>query len=272
MSRGGFKITRCGDQHEEPGRSQDSNVPSWMSGFASKAEKMVQADEAAKKEAVTVVDRARDRNIPTVYEQMYAIMNGKKPLYSSVEEAVTDYQKKTGLTQHLEKIQAGSNKSDINAIAKQIVEASSGLDEAYVSDCPEHGGYAGMECPECRTDSQGADDLEKKNSESDKNDSPLIFTVIPSVKDYVDNVVSGNPSLSIPAIVHMIAENFEGDGASSEHLDDENLAHYVSKLLADNAPHHRDESGAMGRDLGLNFESDQNEDAFGGLRPSNSVM
>lgn len=239
MSRGGFKITRCSDQHENPGRSQDSNVPSWMSEFASKAEGIVAESEVATKEAVTVVDRARDRNTPSVYEQMYAIMNGKKPLYSSVDEAVADYQQKTGLTQHLNQIQAENDKSSIESIAKQIVEAS-----------------------------EGSEELEKKNSE----EGPLIFTIAPAAKDYLDNIVSGNPSLSIPAIIHMVAENFGIDGVSSEHLDDENLSRYISDLLARNAPHYRDESSAMGRDLGLNFESDQNEDAFGGLRPSNSII
>ena len=229
MSRGGFKITRCGDDHEAPARSVDSNVPSWMSGVAARAEEFVQEEEK-RKEAVTVVDRARERR-DSIHEQMHAIMNGKAPLYSSVEEAVEDYHKKTGLTEHLEKIQA---EAALKEAADRIKAA--GEDES----------------------------AEKKTLENEK---PVIFESHPEIAAYIDDIVRSNPSLSVPAAIHLIAENFEVDGVSSRELDDPILAKYINKLLIDSAPNNYEDYRGVGRDDG-DSDFEQEEDAFGLLRPS----
>src|SRR5690242_2958920 len=195
MSRGGFKITRCGEGSEEV--KESTSVPNWMSEFASQAKHIVEKSDKQQKEAVTVVDRSRN-NTPTIYEQMYAIMNGKKPLYSSVEEAVADYQKKTGLTDHLNNIQA---ESSVKAAARKILEAS--------EDFPS----------------------EKKNSEEIE---PIVFEKAPHLKKAIEKCVTENPGLSIPAILHIIAERMGSDVVSSSDLDDPNLSRYINKLLINN--------------------------------------
>ncbi len=227
--RGGFKITQCAEQHEPSTRSSDSNVPSWMAGLAAKAEEILAA-EKQRKEAVTVVDHSRERQM-SIHDQMYAIMNGKKPLYSSVEEAVSDYQKKTGLSDHLERIQS---ESSIKSAAAKILAAS--------ADEPE--------------------DSEKKNSE----DRALVLDSHPNVSAYIDDVVKKNPRLSIPAILHMIAEDFSIDGVGSRELDDPNLARYINKALIEKAPRNREEYVPLGRDT--DNSGFQEEDAFGLLRPT----
>ena len=106
MSRGGFKITRCSDEGTKAEAKRES-VPDWMREFAAKSEQYVQSED---KVAVTVVDRGRERQ-QSIYHQMFSVMNGKAPLYHTVDEAVSDYQKKTGLTEHLRRTQAETVKS-----------------------------------------------------------------------------------------------------------------------------------------------------------------
>jgi len=219
MSRGGFKIIRCNEQHEKAKDSRDHAIPSWMGGIASKAEQILEKEEQRKK-AVTVVDHARERQV-SIHEQMYAIMNGKKPLYSSVEEAVTDYQKKTGLIDHLKNIQA---ESSVKEAAEHILSVTA------------------------------------------ESDSPIILESYPYIGKYIDNITSSNPHLSIPAIIYMIAENFESDGVGSRELDDPNLARYINKILINKAPVTHEDYGAIGRDdVDSTFKED---DAFGLLRPT----
>ena len=224
MSRGGLKITSCTD---DSARSVSSDLPSWMKGFASKAQEIVQAEENRQKEAVTVVDTSRERQ-NSIYQQMYSIMNGKKPLYSSVEEAVMDYQKKIGLNDYLQKIQS---ESSIKSAASQIISSASEYDENDIN--------------------------EKKNSESDE---VLIFKIFPNTERYITNVLDTNPKLSIPAILHMIAENFEADGVDSNHLDDPGLLKYISgQILSRTKPDLSDYSG-IGKDVGTDRE--YKEDSF----------
>jgi len=229
MSRGGIKITRTSGELDTPSAS-DSNVPDWIKEFASKAEQMVTAEQMRQKEAVTVVDHARERQ-ESVYNQMYAIMNGKKPLYSSVEEAVTDYQKKTGLNDYLEKIQT---ESQMKAAAAHIL-AKAKADE---------------------------DEAEKKTL---KSDCPMVFSSHPQVEGFIANVLDSNSRIPIPALIHMIAENFEVDGVDSNHLDDPALSQYISDELASRERPDNTNYSSMGKDDGLQ-DSDDNESFLGILR------
>lgn len=195
------------------------DIPYWMREFAAKAEQFVKQEEI-RKEAVTVVDHVRERQ-QSMYEQMYSIMNGKKPLYSSVEEAVSDYQKKTGLIDHLQKIQADQN---LTAIAQQILSV----------------------------------DEEKKNSEK-----PKVLESFPVVENYIDNVIRSNPHLSVPAIIHMLAENFENDGVDTVMLNDPELARYISSKISEHLTPNTDNYSAIGTGLDISYE---NDDPFAILR------
>ena len=85
MSRGGFKVTPNNYEYE---RSEP--CPDWLSRFA---------NEYAQKEGKNAVEVMRERDQQSsLFDRMNAIMNGSPTSpYSSVEEAVADYQKRTGL-------------------------------------------------------------------------------------------------------------------------------------------------------------------------------
>lgn len=237
MSRGGIKITRSGDDVEHTA----SEIPSWMSEFASKAEQIIQAEER-QKEAVTVVDHARERQ-DSIYQQMYAIMNGKKPLYSSVEEAVIDYQKKTGLNDYIKQIQS---ESSVKEAASQIISAA-GSDCGCSPDC---------DCEDCQA--------EKKTP---KSEDVKLFTTFPNTERYVNNVLDTNPKLSVPAVIHMIAENFEADGVDSNHLDDDNLMRFISNQIKLREKPDLEDYSSIGKDVGL--DPDQGDDTFLGILRDN---
>lgn len=97
---------RTGEISREPRKSAD-----WLEDFAERLaleEKTNQRIKIANKTAVEV-SRERQHDQPSIYEMMSAIVSGTKPKYSSVEEAVKDYQERTGLAKwqeqkHNEKI------------------------------------------------------------------------------------------------------------------------------------------------------------------------
>lgn len=181
MSRSGLKIA-LNSEHGNAIQTKSEKIPDWMHEFASTVND---------KSAVTVVDNARNRE-PSIYDQMYSIMTGKRPLYSSVEEAVIDYQKKTGLSEVF-KI------NSVQACAKKILQAS-------------------------------------EDDESAEKKTPVIFSKIPEFQEILDSLVKENIELSIPAILHTVAERFEPDGISSSDLDDPNLAIYINDLIINGKP------------------------------------
>ena len=129
---------RTGEISREPRKSSD-----WLEDFAEKLAIEEQAkrgsEEQPKKEqiktarALTAVEVARQRrnDQPSIFEMMSAIVSGKQPKYSSVGEAVKDYQQRTGLTQYLQS--KAEKKEGLDAAAQQIVQAG-GLDEEYAKD------------------------------------------------------------------------------------------------------------------------------------------
>lgn len=106
MSRGNFKITR---DHSEVDR-EPQRASSWLDQFAEKY---------AEKEGKTAVEVARERtqDIPSIHDQIQSIMNGR-PTHRTVEDAVQDYQERTGLTEYLKSAQAGDQVKDAAALIK----------------------------------------------------------------------------------------------------------------------------------------------------------
>jgi hypothetical protein len=85
-----------------------SKTSVWLEDFAEQMALKEQVTKNARltKEAraVTAVEVARNQRTqaqPSIYEMMSAIVSGNKPKFSSVEEAVKDYQERTGLAQYL---------------------------------------------------------------------------------------------------------------------------------------------------------------------------
>lgn len=83
-----------------------SKTSGWLEDFAEQMALKEQVTKTAsitkEARAVTAVEVARNKNMqPSIYEMMSAIVSGNKPKFSSVEEAVKDYQERTGLAQYL---------------------------------------------------------------------------------------------------------------------------------------------------------------------------
>ena len=141
---------------DEIGR-ESSNCPTWLESFA---EQMALTEQVKKSSAPTgpsqissdiatameeilmaeqeqsgVVKRAsknavevarnRQESTPSIYEMMSAIVSGSKPKFSSVEEAVQDYKRRTGLSEY-------QRRNTAELFAEQIVQASEGEE---VEDC-----------------------------------------------------------------------------------------------------------------------------------------
>jgi hypothetical protein len=105
----------------------------WLESFAEKMAIQEQAQKSqpqVKTASKTAVEVARHRNEaqPSIYEMMSAIVSGQKPKFSSVEEAVKDYQERTGLS-------AFQRRNSMIDFAEQIVNAGECGDDE--EDCGE---------------------------------------------------------------------------------------------------------------------------------------
>lgn len=109
---------------------ESTSCPNWLSQFAEQAalQEIIAQPSQIKTASKTAVEVMRERQ-PSVYEMMSAIVSKQKPKYSSVEEAVKDYQKRTGLTDYLQK-----NKSTLSLIAQNIITEASAKDTEDDSD------------------------------------------------------------------------------------------------------------------------------------------
>lgn len=104
---------------DEISREPEDQCPDWIDLLATKMGSIKTASK-------TAVEVARERqHQPSIYEMMSAIVSGQKPKYSSVEEAVKDYQRQTGLDEYMKR----ASESDISAIASEIIAKASEDDE-----------------------------------------------------------------------------------------------------------------------------------------------
>ncbi len=92
----------------EISREASNKTSGWLEDFAEQMYLKEQTTKTAsltkEARAITAVEVARNQRTqaqPSIYEMMSAIVSGHKPKFSSVEEAVKDYQERTGLAQYL---------------------------------------------------------------------------------------------------------------------------------------------------------------------------
>jgi len=109
---------------------EPDQCPEWIDLLATKIR--IDSEKIASASSKTAVEVARERNHqPSIYEMMSAIVSGQKPKYSSVEEAVQDYQRRTGLAEYLKRAGDG----DLSVLAGQIVaEAAKGDEDESEKD------------------------------------------------------------------------------------------------------------------------------------------
>jgi hypothetical protein len=141
---------RTDELSREPDQCSD-----WIDLLATKVK--IDAEKIATASSKTAVEVARDRNRqPSIYEMMSSIVSGQKPKFSSVEEAVQDYQRRTGLAEYLKR--AGTD--DLSILASQIItNAAHGV-------CPK----CGCSFAECECDNSDVDDDKDEEEEDETED------------------------------------------------------------------------------------------------------
>lgn len=107
---------------DEISREPSNNCPNWLEQFA---ERMVVSTEAAKQKTSVEVARERGNDAPSIFEMMSAIVSGTKPKYSSVDEAVEDYQERTGVKNYLRR----KAEDKVMEAAKKILAQTANDDE-----------------------------------------------------------------------------------------------------------------------------------------------
>jgi hypothetical protein len=276
---------------------ESGQCPNWLEKFArTLAQEEVPVIKTASKTAVEVVrDRAYQ---PSIYEMMSSIISAQKPKYSSVEEAVLDYQKRTGLTDY---IKANEN-SKLKSVAQEI------LAEASEDECEEI-----SEDTDCEdTDCDDVDDKKKDQvigkgqvidffivepegddvgdvkwdpsrdslvAESNKPKTaqevvqkPEILQKNPAIEGFINNVLDTNYGIQVPALLHSIVETFGRDGISQQIFSDRDLLTYINTLIMSKQHAHQEPSSHLGRGVGTKVEysgeTDSNKDPFTLLTPN----
>lgn len=209
--RGSYRVSKFSEYQGYSDRAnyvKGTEIPYWMKGFARNAEAFVKSEQENAhplgRVAVTIVNHNRERDEANIYQSMYSVMNGSRPTFSSVDEKVKDYHKKTGLESYLQKIKADLQ---VKEAAKEILRAA-----AEESD-----DETGAESPES---------VKKKDSIV-----PRIFIEIPGIEGSVRETVSKNHLLPIPAIVNIIAENLSNQYVKRELLLDDDLFRYINNII-----------------------------------------
>lgn len=275
------------------------NCPNWLEKFArTLAQEEAPVIKTASKTAVEVVrDRAYQ---PSVYEMMSSIISAQKPKYSSVEEAVLDYQKRTGLTDYIK----ANESTKIKSVAQEI------LAEASEDEC----GDSTVENNNSDCDCDDVDDDKKKDqvvgkgqvidffivdpsedndigdvkwdpsrdslvAESDKPKTaqeivqkPEILQKNPAIEGFINNVLDTNYGIQVPALLHSIVETFGRDGISQQIFSDRDLLTYINTLIMSKQHAHQEPSSHLGRGVGTKVEysgeTDSNKDPFTLLTPN----
>jgi hypothetical protein len=218
MSRGGIKISRT-DEFE----SSQKNVPNWLKQFANSYDEK------------TAVEVARNRNKasePSIYDRMNSIMNGTKVSpYATVDDAVRDYQERTGLLKY-------QQRETSNKIAQSAQEIMKSAD----------------------------DEEEKKNSSA----KPKLLDENPAIDNYINNVVDTQYGIQMPAVLQGILEMFSRHVSESD-LDDADLARHIVCLINSKRKPTDMGAANIGRGVGTEratYEpNDSNRDPFAGLMP-----
>lgn len=296
-----MRFTGIFERTDEVSKEPSNSCPNWLEKFAQQlAIEEAPVVKTASKTAVQVRERAYQ---PSIYEMMSSIISSQKPKYSSVEEAVLDYQKRTGLTDYL-KLTATSN---LKSVAQEILaEASEDED-----------GEESLEDDGEDDDTAHADDKKKDPivgegkiiefevtldndvnevkwdpsreslvSESIKpkvaieveldnsavEDKPEILNRNPAIESFINNVLDTNYGIQVPALLHSIVETFGKDGISQQIFSDKDLLNYINKIIMSKQHINTETSAHLGRGVGTHIdytgEKDSNKDPFTLLTPN----
>jgi hypothetical protein len=292
------------ERTDEVSKDPSNSCPNWLEKFAQQlAIEEAPVVKTASKTAVQVRERAYQ---PSIYEMMSSIISSQKPKYSSVEEAVLDYQKRTGLTDYL-KLTATSNlksvAQEILAEASEDEDGEESLEDDGEDDDTAHaddkkkdpivgeGSIIEFEVTldddddvnEVKWDpsrkSLIAESIKPKvaievelDNESAVEDKPEILNRNPAIESFINNVLDTNYGIQVPALLHSIVETFGKDGISQQIFSDKELLNYINKLIMSKQHINTETSAHLGRGVGTHVdysgETDSNKDPFTLLIPS----
>ena len=211
----------------------------WLESFAERLAVQEQANKTSgtiKKAAKTAVEVARERNdnTPSIYEMMSAIVSGNKPKYSSVEEAVQDYQRRTGLSEY-------QRRASLEDIAEQIVMAS--------------------ECEDCGDKPTSA--RVPMNTGNSYEDRAEVSDVHPSIEDAVEEHMGDIEE----------EESFEDEEDEDEGVHMPNLHRQVEvDPDSEEGQEEEEESGALAEIIPLFGRNDDEPPPFGGGAGAHNMM
>jgi hypothetical protein len=281
---------------------EPTKCPDWLDLLATK----FAIDEERKGEvAKTAVEVARERqqHQPSIYEMMSAIVSNQKPKYSSVEEAVKDYQRQTGLEAYLKR-EAGFN---LGELASQIIAAAeyelSGEDESDARGVCHKCGctHAECECDKddaedggffrrnldygCASDSDDSRDAteeeleafpDKKKTLIAQGEKPEILENNPAIEHFIINMIETNHGIQIPALLHSLMETFNRDGVNQDIFSDRSLLDWINNILIEKGVKGESTPSHLGRGVGTHVdysgEKDSNRDPFTLLEPDKSSL
>lgn len=270
MSRGNFKITR---DYSEVDREPNQRV-TWLDRFAE-----------SYADGKTAVEVARERmEVIPLHEQIQSIMNGG-PTHRTVEDAVQDYQERTGLLDYLKQAKASQEVEEAAAIIKggrfyqldgdnlaDIDDDSVGDDDAASEKKKSPTKENLIETLQKLIDKLEEPEKEEKGEEKEDEEEevPEIIQAVSEIGQFIENVIENNPGIHYPAVVQLIAETFGRDISPSQ-LDDPVLIRYIDKRRrpAEGSRYNAN----LGRGLGTQRNTDlfgdlQNNDPFSFARPS----
>jgi hypothetical protein len=194
---------------------ESSSCPNWLSQFAEQAalQEIIIQPSQIKTASKTAVEVMRERQ-PSVYEMMSAIVSKQKPKYSSVEEAVKDYQKRTGLTDYLQK-----NKSTLSLIAQNIITEASANNDDEDEDTKD-------EDEEVCIDEDNEKVMKKNPLEGTDLESYIIG------RWHSHNNKKDNTSTDLESILKYLEDNSEEDSSNVEdgNFDIDKLFNYINQL------------------------------------------
>lgn len=195
--------------------SEDGSAPSWLNDFAASLHKTsVQSADA-------------DRSM---FDQISEILGGPKSRYATVDEAVQDFQKRTGLAQYLQMCEA--EQAEVTKVA--------GIGEL--------------------ADMNDADGKLPKLLEEHPEIQSFIENFVRDRKGFIHG----------PAVIESIRIIFRNENFSSDELEDKYLRKYISDRIMDEKSKHEEKAppvGDLGK-LDYSAHSGEAQDAFAIIMPA----
>jgi hypothetical protein len=173
----------------------------------------------------------------SIYDQLNSIL-GNKSKYSSVDDAVREMKKRSGLTDYLEKL--------------------NNLDQSKMNE---------------KTASDNNMIIDKEIPVESVENVPVIIKKCPNVKNTIENIIQGSRgNLTLLAIIDRAKSIHHNDISDAKDWEDPELLGYVSKLNLNEKQKYPilvDDSNLGNRDRSYSTDIDQsNTDAFYALNPA----